>query len=82
MIEEDDEDDDDDKKMKEKSNSEFISENPIGCIVDDSDVDQMAIVIYHSLGSYNCEKVLMYLHERGIPFQEHEVNLKICDYQY
>ena len=72
------EDEDEKEKCNEKSKEynighiaeeESKSENP-------EESDDFPIIIYHSVGSYNCEKVLMYLYERRIPFQENEVHLK------
>jgi hypothetical protein len=34
------------------------------------------VTLYLSPGSYNCEKVLIYLRERGIAFEVREINLK------
>jgi hypothetical protein len=80
--EEDDDGEKDLKKSKEKSeesHSELVEENLTkqeeGSNIEEDDGD-LQITIYHSPGSFNSEKVLMYLKERGITFQEVEVNLK------
>ncbi len=74
----DEEDEGEKEKCKEKTdecNVGFIAEEKSQCENSEGS-DDIPIIIYHSVGSYNCEKVLMYLHERGIPFQENEVHLK------
>ena len=79
IPEEDDEDETDEKKMKEKSeesNFEFTAESVAEHSNKFDESPELPIIIYHSVGSYNCEKVLMYLHERSIPFEEHQVKLQ------
>ena len=73
MTDEDDEASEDKKKMK-VSNGQQQQQLQSEAASDLN--DGLTITLYYSSGSYNCEKILMYLKERRILVKLHEINLK------